>query len=219
MISRSLTTPGRSTHPRSPLTAALIGSSLSPWAAPTTLASVPNGPYEFTGPEVVVENLLAAALMFAALTVGIMSGVMILYANTIMPGLRRTDDRTFVGAFQAIDTAIINPLFLATFLGGLLFTGLAAALSLGEDRRSVLPWIVAALVLYLVVVVATVVVNAPLNDGIKKAGAPDRIADLAEVRETFNEGKWVRWNLLRAVLTSAAFGCLLWAIVLFGRAT
>jgi uncharacterized membrane protein len=38
--------------------------------------------------------------------------VFAIYANAVMPGLCRSDDRTFVGAFQSIDTAIINPLFL-----------------------------------------------------------------------------------------------------------
>jgi uncharacterized membrane protein len=50
----------------------------------------------------------------AVMTVGMFAGVFGLYSNAIMPGLRRTDDRTFVGAFQAIDTAVINPLFLST---------------------------------------------------------------------------------------------------------
>lgn len=160
-----------------------------------------------------------ATLILATLTVGAMAGVMGLYANTIMPGLRRTDDRTFVGAFQAIDTAIINPLFLLTFFGGAVFTGIAAALHLGEDHRSVLAWIVVALALYLAVIAITVTVNVPLNDGIKAAGPPDRVSDLAGVRREFNEPKWVRWNLVRAVLTTIAFGCLAWALVLLGRAT
>ncbi len=166
-----------------------------------------------------MEIARTTALMIATLMVGLFAGVFAIYANAIMPGLRRTDDRTFVGAFQSIDTAIINPLFLMTFLGGLVFTGIAAALHLGEDVRSVLPWIVVALVLYLVGFVITVRVNVPLNDGIKGAGAPDRIADLARVREQFNEAKWVRWNLVRAVTTAAAFGCLAWALVLLGRAS
>ena len=148
-----------------------------------------------------------------------MAGVMGLYANTIMPGLRGTDDRTFVGAFQAIDTAIINPLFLLTFLGGAVFTGIAGALHFGEDYRSGLLWIGAAFVLYLAVIVITLVVNVPLNDGIKAAGSPDSEADLAAVRGDFNEAKWVRWNLVRAVLTGIAFGCLAWALVLLGRAS
>lgn len=169
--------------------------------------------------ELGLEFLRTAALILATLMVGVFAGVFGLYANTIMPGLGRTDDRTFVGAFQAIDTRIINPLFLATFFGGLVFTGIAAALNLGEEFRSVLPWTLAAFFLYLAVVVITVVVNVPLNDGIKAAGPPDRIADLTEVRAEFNETKWVRWNLVRTVLTTAAFGCLAWALVLLGQAT
>jgi uncharacterized membrane protein len=46
-----------------------------------------------------------------------MAGVFCLYAHMIMRGPGGTDDRTFVGAFQSIDTAIINPLFMATFVG------------------------------------------------------------------------------------------------------
>jgi uncharacterized membrane protein len=159
----------------------------------------------------------AAALVAATITMGVMTGVFQLYAYAIMPGLRRTDDRTFVGAFQQIDEAIINPWFFACFMGALAFTGLAAALHLGADRRSVLPWIAAALVLYLIVFVITIGINVPLNDEIKAAGDPSQIADLAAVRERFDETKWVRWNLVRAVLTTAAFGCLAWALVLHGR--
>jgi uncharacterized membrane protein len=92
-------------------------------------------------------------------------------------------------------------------------------LHLGGDGRKVLPWAVAALVLYLAVVVATLAVNVPLNDAVKAAGDPDRIADLAAVRERFNEARWVSWNLARTVASTAAFGCLAWALVLFGRGT
>jgi uncharacterized membrane protein len=51
-----------------------------------------------------------------------------LYADTIMPGLRKTDDRTFVAAFQHIDRAIINPWFMITAFGGaLVLTACCAA--------------------------------------------------------------------------------------------
>lgn len=56
-----------------------------------------------------------ATLILALVTVGMFAGVFGLYSNAIMPGLRNTNDRTFVEAFQAIDTAVINPLFLSTF--------------------------------------------------------------------------------------------------------
>jgi uncharacterized membrane protein len=153
-------------------------------------------------------------LVAATMSVGLMAGVFGLYAH-IMPGLGRTDDRTFVGAFQSIDRAVINPLFLATFLGALAFTALAAALHLGNGGR--LAWVVAALVLYLAVFIITIRVNVPLNDEIKAAGDPDQIADLAVVRERFDEASWIRWNVVRAVATTAAFGCLAWTLVLYGR--
>jgi uncharacterized membrane protein len=164
-----------------------------------------------------MELARGAALVAATVTMGLMAGVFGIYSNAIMPGLGRTDDRTFVGAFQSIDRAIINPLFLATFLGALLLSGLAAVLHLGAEGRSVLPWAVAAFVLYLAVFVITMGVNVPLNDGLKAAGDPDRIADLAAVRARFDEARWVRWNLVRTVACAAAFGCLCWALVLYGR--
>ena len=84
--------------------------------------------------------------------------------------------------FQAIDEAIVNPLFLTIFIGVLAVTGLAALLDWRHGGGSVLPWTAAAFILYLAVVVITGRVNVPLNDGIKAAGDPDRIADFGAVR-------------------------------------
>jgi uncharacterized membrane protein len=165
------------------------------------------------------EFLRGAALIAATLATGMMAGVFALYSHTIMRGLGRTDDRTFVGAFQAIDRAIINPLFMLTFLGALLFTGLAAVVHLGEDGRRVLPWIGAALVLYVVTFAITIGVNVPLNNGIKAAGEIDRIGDPAAVRKRFNEARWATWNHVRTLTTTVAFGCLAWALVMYGRTT
>jgi uncharacterized membrane protein len=156
-------------------------------------------------------------LVVATLTMGLMAGVFGLYAHTIMRGLGKTDDRTFVAAFQSMDRAIINPLFMLTFFGALVFSGVAAVLYLRDDGGSVLPWVTVAFVLYLAVFVITVAVNVPLNDVIKTAGDPDRIADLAAVRDAFHETRWVAWNVVRAIASTVAFVCLAWALVLHGR--
>jgi uncharacterized membrane protein len=162
--------------------------------------------------------LRAVALVAATMTMGVTAGVFGLYAHTVMPGLGRTDDRTFVAAFQALDRAIVNAWFMVGgFLGALVFTGVAAVLHLGADGRSVLPWTVAAFVLYLAAFVSTIAVNVPLNNTIKAAGDPDQIADLAAVRARFDEARWARWNLARVLLSVAAFGCLTWALVQYGR--
>lgn len=157
------------------------------------------------------------SLLAATVTTGLMAGVFGLYAHTIMRGLGDTDDRTFVGAFQAIDRAIINPLFMAAFFGALVFSVLAAVLHLRDDG-AVRAWVIAACALYVLVFVITVVVHLPLNDDIKAAGDPDRIADLAAVRDAFHESRWVAWNVVRAMASTVAFVCLAWALVLHGRA-
>jgi uncharacterized membrane protein len=141
------------------------------------------------------------------------------YAHSIMRGLTKTDDGTFVGAFQASDRAIINPLFLLAFMGALVLAGIAGMLHLRDDDNSLLPWVAAALGLYLAVFVITIAVHVPLNDEIKAAGDPDRIVDLAAVRAAFQKTRWVAWNAVRAVATTAAFVCLTWALVMHGRAT
>jgi uncharacterized membrane protein len=159
-----------------------------------------------------------AALVAATITMGLMAGLFYAYSCSVMLGLHRTDDRTFVGAMQAINVAILNGWFFLSFIGALLLTVLAAALHLSADWRGALPWIVAALVLYIVVLVVTGALNVPLNDKLEAAGSPDRIADLAAVRRGF-EAAWVRWNLVRTLACTAALGCLTWALVLHGRVT
>ena len=160
-------------------------------------------------------TLRPISILAATISMGLVAGVFALYAHTIMPGLGKTDDRTFVAAFQSIDRQIINPWFMTSAFGGaLLFTLAAVLLNL---HHAGLPWIVAALGLYVVAFVVTVIVNVPLNDALKAAGNPDHIRDLAAVRGRFHETRWAAWNLVRVVTSTSAFGFLAWALVLYGR--
>jgi uncharacterized membrane protein len=162
-------------------------------------------------------GLRTTVLILATLTTGLTAGVVAIYGNTLMPGLRDTDDRTFVGAFQSIDRAIINPWFLGSFFGALLLAIAAAVMHLGETWRPALPWIGAAAALHLVVVIITMAVNVPLNEALKAAGDP-AIIDVAAAREAFNEARWAAWNWVRLVLDLGAFAALGIALVAHGRA-
>lgn len=155
-------------------------------------------------------------LLGATMTMGLVAGAFALYAHTIMPGLRKTDDRTFVVAFQAMDRAIINPWFMLTaFAGAFVLTLLAGIANRGTPA---LPWIAAAFGLYLIAVIITMAVNVPLNDALKAAGDPAHI-DVTQARAQFHEARWVAWNLVRVVTSVPAFGLLAWALVLCGRST
>jgi uncharacterized membrane protein len=161
--------------------------------------------------------LKTAVLLGATLTTGFATGAFALYQHTIMPGLKTTDDRTFVTAFQALDRAIMNPWFMAGgFAGALVLTIAAALTQLGEKA---LPWILVALGLYAIAFVITIAVNVPLNDALKAAGDPDRIRDLHAVRERFHEARWSAFNLVRTLTSTGAFACLAYALVSYGRST
>src|SRR2546423_8510152 len=160
--------------------------------------------------------LRISTVMGATLTMGLVAGAFALYAHNIRPGLRKTDDRTFVAAFQQLDRAIINPWFMITAFGGALVLTVAAAVA--NRGTPALPWIAIAGGLYLVAVIVTMAVNVPLNAPIKPAGDPARI-DVAQVRAQFGEARWAAWNLVRVATSVPAFGLLSWALVLAGRAT
>jgi uncharacterized membrane protein len=158
--------------------------------------------------------LPTTALVGATVAMALFAGLFYTFAMSVMVGLKRTDDRTFVTAMQWINATITNGWFTISFFGSIALSVLAAVLHAGDGRR-VLPWIVAAIACYAATFAITMGVNVPLNNALAAAGEPDRVADLAAVRERF-EARWVRWNVARAVTSTAAVGFLAWALVLHG---
>ncbi|GAB3996954.1 DUF1772 domain-containing protein [Glycomyces albus] len=154
------------------------------------------------------------ALFASTAALGLMAGVFFAYSMSVMPGLARADDRTFVAAFQAIDRAIINPVFLLTFLAALVFPAAATVLLIGQ--WAAFGWTLAAFALYLAVIMITGRVHLPRNNAIKiKAAEDPEQTDAAAVRERFDEAVWIRWNAVRVVLNLAALGCMAAALVAF----
>lgn len=150
------------------------------------------------------EDVGTAVLLAATISSGLLAGVFVLYAHTVMPALRRVDDTTFVTTFALLDRAIVNPWFLGTgFLGAPVLTAAAAVLLLGDDSAW---WIAAALALHVAMVVVTGAVNVPRNNALKSADVAEGNAGAA--RAAFDEARWVRWNLVRVVTSTTATGLL-----------
>lgn len=155
-----------------------------------------------------------AILIAAIITTGLTAGVFVDWSNAVMPGLREVDDRTFVETFQALDAAIVSPLFLgAGFMGSLLLIGLALVLHLGAGRRVVLIWVGAALVCWLAMFAITFGVHEPLNQELRSVEGLESTADFAAARARLDEAEWATWNTVRALVSTVAFGCLIGALV------
>jgi uncharacterized membrane protein len=151
-----------------------------------------------------LEHLRTPVLVAAGLASGLQAGTYYAWASGVMPGLARTDDRTFVHALHQANAAIVNPVFLATFLGAPALTAVAVATAGGPAR----PWAVAALVLAVSTVATTAAFNVPLNDALAAVDLDAGARALAAARDAF-EGPWVRWNVVRALTSTGALGCLL----------
>jgi uncharacterized membrane protein len=160
------------------------------------------------------QPLRTGVLFLATVTTGLTAGVYADWSSTIMPGLGDVDDRTFVAAFQSLDAAIMNPLFMGVeFTGSLLLIALALVLHLRAGQRAVLVWLSVALAAYLVSIVITMGVNEPLNQQLRSAVDTDPAA----ARALLDEARWTVWNTMRALVTLTAFGALAWMLVIHRR--
>ncbi|MCO4263943.1 DUF1772 domain-containing protein [Pseudarthrobacter sp. MDT3-26] len=124
-------------------------------------------------------------LLMTAATVALagIGGLYYSYACSVMPGLRATDDATFVSAMSGINTAIQNPVFALSFVGAFLALAGSAAFSWADGLASALPLSV-SLACYTATLVITFAANIPLNKSFER--------------------RWTRWNIHRTWLSLAA---------------
>lgn len=151
------------------------------------------------------ELLRTLLLLTALVAAGLQAGTYYTWAIGVMPGLVRSDDSTFVTAMTHMNRAIVNPLFIASFLGTpLLAAGVAVC---APQARS-------AAVIGTALAVATLVItfarNIPLNNALDAIDAAAAADVLGAARRDF-EAAWVRWNILRALTSTGALAALAWA--------
>ncbi|OJF12794.1 hypothetical protein BG844_18740 [Couchioplanes caeruleus subsp. caeruleus] len=158
----------------------------------------------------------AWALGAAAVAMGLIAGFFYAYACSVMIGLARVDNHTFVSTMQWINATVRNGWFAVSFFGALPLAAIAAILHLRRDARPVLPWTVAAVGLYAVAFAITMGISVPLNDELAAAGDPSAIADLSAVRAAY-ETTWVEWNIARTIAATAALACLVRALMVRAR--
>lgn len=147
------------------------------------------------------DAVLFALTLVAAVASGVMAGVFFAFSAFVMRALARLPAPQGIAAMQAINVAVINPLFLGTLFGtgalGAALAALALALPPPEAR-----YLLAGGVLYVGgIVVVTMLGNVPLNNALA-AVAPDS-AEGKAMWERYLV-RWVAWNHARTVTGTAA---------------
>ncbi|MFE2168758.1 DUF1772 domain-containing protein [Streptomyces sp. NPDC059447] len=155
----------------------------------------------------------SVTLVAATVGTGLMAGLYFAFDISVMPGLGRGDDHTYVTAMRNMNEAIDNGLFGLLFLGAFLATGVAATQQQRGGRPDAARWGWVAFALYGLSLLVTAIVNIPLNNQLARAGA-----DVSAARTRFG-GRWTSGNVVRTVACTAALAALGRVLTLHGRAS
>lgn len=135
-------------------------------------------------------SLTEFIVLVAGVGCGLVAGIFLAFSSFVMTALARLPAAQSVAAMQAINVAVINPLFLGLFLGSGVLALLAAVLAPS-------PYSIAGAVLYLVVTIGvTLTANVPLNNQL--AVIDPKTPAAVRAWEQYH-ARWTRRNHVRTV--------------------
>jgi len=151
-------------------------------------------------------NVETALLTSGIVATGLMSGLLYGWTVSVIPGLRRIPDPSYVTTMQHINKAIINPAFVIPFMAIPMVLGAAAIAQFraGDQRRG---WLLAsaATTYALGVLGVTFGRNIPLNDALDTFDLPASTERVVTERRQSYESPWNRWHYLRTTASIASF--------------
>jgi uncharacterized membrane protein len=149
-----------------------------------------------------IDRLHFILMFISALGCGLIAGVFFAFSAFVMNALSRLPPAQGIAAMQSINIVVINPLFLAVFVGTAVTCLLLSISTLYRWQRPGAVYILAGCLLYLAgTFLVTLVFNVPRNDAL--AAIDPLSADGARVWTGYLSG-WTAWNHVRTVAALAA---------------
>lgn len=143
----------------------------------------------------------------------VMAGLFFVFSNFAMNSFARIRPEAGISAMQAINVTIVNPWFLALFLGTALGSVAIAVPALFQMSHPASVWILAGALFYCIgCIVVTGACNVPLNNLL--AAVDPASADGLEMWNRYLR-EWLPWNHVRTVATTlagAAYLVALWKL-------
>lgn len=147
-----------------------------------------------------MDGLAGTLTVLSAIGSGLTGGVFFAFSSFVMGALGRLPKPQGIAAMQAINVAVLNPVFLGLFLGTGAAAAGAAVLALVSGAGA--GWAVAGTVLYMAGGIGvTVARNVPLNEGLARA---DPASEEAVALWDAYLVRWTAWNHVRTVACAAA---------------
>lgn len=145
-------------------------------------------------------------LLATALTTALIAGLFYAYFCSVNPGLSRLPDTEYLASMQAINLAIVNPVFLLSFLGPLLLLPLSTYLQFQISVSTRFWLLLAATILYYAGGFGvTVFGNIPLNDALAGLDLGAATPELVARERVKFENPWNRLHNLRTLACIVSF--------------
>ncbi|UUZ75953.1 DUF1772 domain-containing protein [Polaromonas sp. P1(28)-13] len=149
-----------------------------------------------------LEQWLFALTFVAALGCGLVAGIFFAFSAFVMKALSRLPPGQGIAAMQSINVAVLNPWFMAAFLGTAVACVLALIASLLRWHEPGAVYLFAGSTLYLVgCLLVTIVFNVPKNEALALVvpATPDGASLWAGYVSS-----WTAWNHVRTAASLAA---------------
>ena len=145
-------------------------------------------------------NMTNIILIITASLTALIAGLFYAYSCSVNLGLGRLADKEYLAAMQAINRAILNPLFFASFMGTLLMLPLSTYLNYREahDTRSIL-LLFATLIYAAGTFGVTMFGNVPLNNVLDKFNITTALAGEISAKRIMFEKPWLLLHNIRTV--------------------
>lgn len=138
-------------------------------------------------------------LFLAIVLTGLSAGFMYAWEVSVIAGTKRISDRSYLEAMQAINRAILNPLFYLAFFGSLICLAISTYLHFREGLSPSFWILTLATAAYLAGTLAvTGLGNVPLNESLNVI---DITVLQPEQLKTIRKAYEIKWNQLHRIRT------------------
>lgn len=155
----------------------------------------------------IVDGFLFTVTFVTALGCGLIGGLFFAFSVAVMQALARLPAAGGMASMQSINSAILNPLFLAVFLGTAAGCALVMLTSLARWHSPGSVYLLVGGALYLVgSLLVTAVCNVPKNNALASVVPAD--PDSAGLWADYL-ARWTTWNHVRTVASLASLSSLI----------
>lgn len=153
-------------------------------------------------------------MLISLLLLALMAGLFFSWTVSVIPGLAKLEDKSYLEAMQSLNRAILNPAFFVVFLGSIVALPLVTFFEYksGTNKRFYL-LMIASLIYLIGSVGVTFLGNVPINNQLEVLDISTMKSEQLKSFRSGFESKWNTLNLIRTISSATAFGLFLFAIL------